>query len=67
MMRRPTAAAYCDMSVAAFEREIAAGRLPAGVSRGCLAGDDAGTHAIDRAMRRSDGASGARAGIRPGT
>ena len=28
MMKRATAAAYCDLSVASFEREIAAGRLP---------------------------------------
>lgn len=33
-MKRATAAAYCDMSVAAFEREIVAGRLPAGVMFG---------------------------------
>lgn len=30
LMRRKTAAEYCDMSEAAFEREIAAGRLPIG-------------------------------------
>ncbi len=34
MMKRPTAAAYCDLSVAAFEREIATGRLPAPVVLG---------------------------------
>ena len=28
MMRRTLAASYCDLSVAEFEREIAAGRLP---------------------------------------
>ncbi len=28
MMKRATAAAYCELSVAGFEREIAAGRLP---------------------------------------
>jgi hypothetical protein len=28
MMRRPTAAAYCDLSEAGLEREVAAGRLP---------------------------------------
>jgi len=28
MMRRPTAAAYCDMTAAEFEREVVAGRLP---------------------------------------
>lgn len=31
MMKRKTAAEYCDMSEAAFEREIIAGRLPAGI------------------------------------
>lgn len=28
MMRRAIAAAYCDMKVPEFEREVAAGRLP---------------------------------------
>lgn len=28
LMRRTTAALYCDLSVADFERELAAGRLP---------------------------------------
>lgn len=28
MMRRGLAAAYCDLSTSAFEREIARGRLP---------------------------------------
>jgi predicted DNA-binding transcriptional regulator AlpA len=28
MMRRATAAAYCDMTAAEFEREVASGRLP---------------------------------------
>lgn len=34
MMKRATAAEYCDMSVPSFEREIVAGRLPAGVMFG---------------------------------
>lgn len=34
MMKRATAAAYCDMSEAAFEREIIAGRLPSGIMFG---------------------------------
>ena len=34
MMTRQTAAQYCDMSVPSFEREIVAGRLPAGVTFG---------------------------------
>lgn len=28
LMRRATAAAYCDMSAIEFEREVASGRLP---------------------------------------
>lgn len=28
VMKRATAAAYCDMSVASFEKEVALGRLP---------------------------------------
>lgn len=34
MMKRKTAAEYCDMSEAAFEREIIAGRLPASLMFG---------------------------------
>lgn len=34
MLKRQTAAEYCDMSVAAFEREIVAGRLPSPVMLG---------------------------------
>ena len=34
MMKRKTAAEYCDMSEAAFEREIMAGRLPSSVMFG---------------------------------
>lgn len=34
MMKRKTAAEYCDLSEPAFEREIAAGRLPIGVTFG---------------------------------
>lgn len=34
MMQRKTAAEYCDMSIPSFEREIIAGRLPAGVMFG---------------------------------
>lgn len=33
-MKRKTAAEYVDMSEAAFEREIVAGRLPAGIMFG---------------------------------
>ena len=34
MMRRSTAAAYCDLTSADFEREVAAGRLPEGIRLG---------------------------------
>ena len=34
MMRRSTAAAYCDLTPSEFEREVASGRLPAGVKLG---------------------------------
>lgn len=34
MMRRATAAAYCDLSAAEFEREVAGGRLPLPVKLG---------------------------------
>ena len=34
MMRRKTAAAYCDVSEPAFEREVNAGRLPTPVMFG---------------------------------
>ena len=34
MMKRTTAALYCDLSVAEFEREVASGRLPMPVKLG---------------------------------
>lgn len=34
MMKRSTAAAYCDLTVAELEREIAAGRLPSPIKLG---------------------------------
>lgn len=34
MMKRATAAAYCELSVSEFEREIGAGRLPMPVRLG---------------------------------
>jgi hypothetical protein len=34
MMKRATAARYCDLSVAEFEREVAASRLPLPVMLG---------------------------------
>lgn len=36
LMKRATAAAYCDMTVAEFEREVAAGRLPSPTALGGL-------------------------------
>ena len=53
MMKRKTAAAYLDMSEAAFEREILAGRLPAGI----LLGGRTHWHkeALDRALARIAG------------
>lgn len=36
-MKRKTAAAYCDMSIPSFEKEIFGGRIPSGVMfGGCL-------------------------------
>lgn len=46
MMRRRTAALYCDLTAADFEREVVAGRLPQPILLGgsehwdCLAIDD---------------------------
>ena len=34
MMRRATAAAYCDLTAAEFEREVAKGRLPTPIKLG---------------------------------
>lgn len=34
MMRRITAARYCDLTAAEFEREVASGRLPAPIRLG---------------------------------
>lgn len=34
MMKRKTAAEYCDLSEAAFEREVLAGRLPCAIKLG---------------------------------
>ena len=35
-MKRATAAAYCDMSIASFDREVTLGRLPAPILLGGL-------------------------------
>jgi len=53
LMRKKTAAEYCDMSEAAFLREIAAGRFPAGVMIG---GQERWRmDALDAAIARLDG------------
>lgn len=53
MMKRKTAAAYCDMSIPSFEKEIAAGRLPSGVVfGGCLHWHK---EALDKALARIAG------------
>jgi len=53
MMKRATAAEYCDMSEAAFEREIIAGRLPSSVVFGGR--DHWRKEALDRALDRITG------------
>lgn len=55
MMKRQTAAEYCDMSVAAFEREIIAGRLPAGIMFGNR--EHWSKDALDAAFERLAGGS----------
>jgi predicted DNA-binding transcriptional regulator AlpA len=53
MMRRPTAAAYCDMKVPDFEREVASGRLPTPVF---LGGEERWSRAqLDGALERLTG------------
>lgn len=54
MMKRQTAASYCDLSVGAFEREITAGRLPAPVVLGGR--EHWCKNALDRALDRLTGA-----------
>ena len=55
MMKRKTAAEYLDMTEAAFEREIVAGRLPAGVMLGGR--EHWRKDAIDAAIDRLSGSS----------
>lgn len=53
MMRRSTAAAYCDLTGAEFEREVAAGRLPMPTR---LGSDDHWSRvALDEALERLAG------------
>lgn len=54
MLKRQTAASYCDLSVAAFEREINAGRLPAPVMLGGR--EHWCKNALDRALDQLTGA-----------
>lgn len=54
MMKRTTAAAYCDLSVAAFEREVAAGTLPMPVMLGNR--EHWCKNALDRALDALTGA-----------
>ena len=54
MMKRKTAAQYCDLSEAAFEREIIAGRLPSGVMLGGR--EHWCKNALDRALDMLTGA-----------
>ena len=54
MMKRSLAAIYCDLASAAFEREVAAGRLPMPVK---LGGEDHWCrHDLDGALDRLTGA-----------
>jgi hypothetical protein len=53
MMKRKTAAEYCDMSEAAFEREVISGRLPSGVVFGGR--EHWRKAALDRALDRLTG------------
>ena len=60
LLQRSKAAAYCDMSIPSFEREIAAGRLPEGKLMGgrkhwCKDSLDA---AIDRIFSGGESAGG---------
>lgn len=50
MMKRATAAAYCDMSIPSFEKEIAVGRVPPGVMFGGTLHWHKG--ALDKALAR---------------
>lgn len=53
MLRRPKAAAYCDLTVAEFEREVAAGRLPMPVTLGNS--EHWSRVALDEALERISG------------
>lgn len=53
LMKRKTAAEYCDLSEAAFEREVAAGRFPAAITVGAREHWD--RIALDLAINRLTG------------
>ena len=53
MMKRATAAAYCDLSIHSFDVEVAAGRLPQPVKLGGR--DHWHRPAIDKALERLAG------------
>lgn len=53
MMKRATAAEYCDMSRPSFDKEVAEGRLPSGVMFGGLEHWHKG--ALDKALARIAG------------
>jgi predicted DNA-binding transcriptional regulator AlpA len=55
MMKRGTAALYCDLSVAEFEREVASGRLPSSVKLGNSEHWD--RDALDEELNRLSGRS----------
>lgn len=57
MLKRKTAAAYCDLSEAAFEREISLGTLPAPIMLGGR--EHWCRNALDRALDQLTGASNA--------
>ena len=53
LMKRKTAAEYCDLSEPAFEREVLAGRLPCGITLGNR--DHWDKNALDAAISRLTG------------
>lgn len=55
MMKRATAAAYCDLTAAEFEREVASGRLPLPIMLG--SSEHWSSVAIDEHLNRLTGDS----------
>jgi len=54
LMKRQTAAKYCDMSVPSFEKEVLSGRFPCGIVVGGL--EHWRKAALDAAIERLDAA-----------